>query len=71
MKRSKKFDRPMEVIKAASTEIVAAESIRVKGRVYEEGAAIPEALWNPGSLVAALKVGTVYRRATKEDTGPG
>ncbi len=45
-------------------QIVAVEAMRVKGIVYQAGETIPESLWNPAYLSAALRAGTVRRKAS-------
>lgn len=42
--------------------IIAVEAMRIKGVVYQAGESIPEALWTPAYLSAALRAGTVRRR---------
>lgn len=45
--------------------IIAVEAMRVKGIVYQAGEVIPESMWTPAYLSAALRAGTVRRRRRK------
>lgn len=42
--------------------IIAVEAMRIKGVVYKKGESIPEFMWTPAYLSAALRAGTVRRR---------
>jgi hypothetical protein len=45
--------------------VIAVEAMRIKGIVYQAGEAIPESMWTPAYLSAALRAGTVRRRRRK------
>lgn len=55
-------ENPIIYDDAPRNAIIAREDVRVKGVVYKEGEMIPEHLWNPFRLYAALRVGIVYRK---------
>lgn len=44
--------------------VIASEAVRVKGVVYQAGESIPESLWTPAYLSAALRAGTVRRKVS-------
>jgi hypothetical protein len=62
MSRVKIRENPITYDDAPRNAIIAREDVRVKGVIYKEGEMIPEHLWNPSFLNAALRVGIVYRK---------
>ena len=62
MKRLRRPHTPIHLPDARGKAVIANEDVRVRGVVYKKGEMIPERLWNPRALAAAIRIGIVCRK---------